>query len=106
MPDDENYTGEERLLKLRQHFYAFIGALKRTDVDPKWAELTTAASQTMCFLDKKQVALVFSPRSEAWQGKVLDELAGPVGKDAVPVKGSDSSLAAVLAKLAEEDMDK
>lgn len=102
MPDSDNYTGEQRLLKLRQHFYAFIGALKRPDADPKWSELATAAAQTVVYYDKKQVALVFSNRADAWQGKLLDEFAGPVGKDAIPTKGADDSMAAVLAKLAED----
>lgn len=103
MPGAGELTGMQRLLKIRGHFYSFIGGLKRPGLDPKWSELSHAAAQTIVYLDKKGVALVFSNRNESWQAQAM-ELAGPVGTDAIPQPTAEQeSLAKVLAGIVEEE---
>lgn len=107
MPDDEAMPGMQRALKLRAHFYAFLGSLKRAaKVDPKWEEMANYANRTMLFLDKKNVALMFIPREQSWQQKLL-ETGGEVGASAValvPDSAAAESEARVAAMLKLEDV--
>jgi hypothetical protein len=105
-PPDENFSGLERLLKLRGHFYAFIGAVKRSP-DPKWAEMKIWASQTTIYLDKKAVCLVFSNRDASWQSKAF-ETAGEVTAGATEAENAlvsdiDLSLARTLAAIEKKE---
>src|SRR5690242_10696850 len=72
MPDEKGYTGLQRLVKLRQHFYAFIGAVKRSE-DEKWKDVKAWASQTMVVTDKNEVCLYISNRDKAWQAEMFRE---------------------------------
>lgn len=75
---------EEEARKLRGHFYAFLGSLKRAALGktPEYVEEYAWGQRTMCYLDK--TTLSFMPRDESWQSKrVRNALAG--GHDATPM---------------------
>lgn len=81
---------KEEALKLRGHFYAFLGALKRaaSAATPSYTEEFAWGQRTMCYLDGE--TLSFMPRDEAWQAKriraALSETTGPVGQTILPSK--------------------
>lgn len=111
LPDDEDLTGQQRALKLRGHFYAFIGALKReakANPDGPWAELANYAKRTMVYYNKGECALYFVPREQSWQQKLLDDLGGPAGEAQPSAKASERSLVVLknLLTAAEAENDK
>lgn len=84
MPDDEAMTGQQRALKLRGHFYAFIGALKReakANPEGPWRDLVDYAKRTMVYYNKGECALYFVPREQSWQQRLLVDLGGEVGTE-------------------------
>lgn len=95
MPDDESMPGMQRALKLRAHFYAFIGSLKRaratSQENGRWNELADYANRTMVYLDKKAVALMFVPRENSWQQKLIESggVVSEVPKDSKAAESLD-----------------
>ena len=93
-------------LKLRGHFYAFLGALKRAANanPPTYVEEYAWGQRTMCYFDG--AVLSFMPRDNAWQAKLVRAALGTaagvqdVPKQSVPLP---PSLLQLLDVSPEED---
>jgi hypothetical protein len=66
----------EAARKLRGHFYAFIGSLKRAanSIKPEFADEFAWAQRTMCSLEGS--TLTFQTRDQSWQAKLMREALG------------------------------
>lgn len=80
--------------KLRGHFYAFVGALKRAQAE--YPDAFAWSQRTMCYLDGSELA--FMPRDQSWQAVTVREAleAAPASGEVVPSTALPPGIAAFL----------
>jgi hypothetical protein len=105
LPDGrDSSTGEvvpalRMLNKLRGHFYAFKGSLKRAKSDPKYEDVYLASCRVACYLDTDNLCLEFRPTDKTWHAQALAS-GGPVEGD-VP-SGGPAGVEESFEKLVEK----
>lgn len=104
MPADSarGLSGLQRLLKLRGHFYSFIGAVKRS-TDPKWAQTAAAAGQTVASINKEECALYFGNREQSWQAQAFKTIGEVKAAPGITEPAIETSLRKVIEALDSGD---
>jgi hypothetical protein len=79
----EEITADKLLSKLRGHFYAFKGSLKKFKDDPKFQDSYLASCRVACYVDRKGKFVEFRPTDKTWHAQALAS-GGIVGGDQLP----------------------